>query len=79
MNRATVIKAKFKARPKLDLPANYRFCKRHGKRFLKLLSLERGFRPREFSWIKCPSAVRSTFFPPRPFNWRSCDETTQTH
>ncbi len=70
MNRATVIKAKFKARPRLGLPANYRYCKRPGKRFLKLLSLERGFKPRPFSWIKCQSTMRSTLFPPRPFNWR---------
>jgi hypothetical protein len=70
MNRATAIKAKFKARPKLDLPANYRFCKRPGKRFLKLLSLERGIKARRFSWWKCYLPYKGPRFPASPFNWR---------
>jgi hypothetical protein len=70
MNRASLIHAKFKARKKLQLPANKRFATCLGGRFSKLLKLQRGFRPREFSWIKCQSTYRSPFFPAQPFNWR---------
>lgn len=70
MHRAVLIQAKFKARKKLQLPANKRFCGRLGWRFCALLKLQRGFRLREFSWIKCQSIYRSSFFPAQPFNWR---------
>lgn len=70
MNRASLIQAKFKARTQLQLPANKRFCQCLGKRFCKLLGLQRGFRPRPFSWIKCQSTYRGPIFPAQPFNWR---------
>jgi hypothetical protein len=41
MTRSTDIQAKFKARPKLRLPANKRFCWKLGRRFLPALNRKR--------------------------------------
>jgi len=52
MTRATLIKAKFKARPTLELPANKRFFRRLGKRFAAHRRLYIGLQAPQFAWIK---------------------------